>query len=153
MKVSQSQFGGITRRLIAIALGLWLGGAGCLLGCEISVSAATLDDASRVSAQTESCPLSVGSECCHHRAKENHDAGAVGTAQSSSSGSMMCCPLSGQATEQARKLPRVPDPGTVYKPVGIAFDGNSLARLAQPLKEFHVPDRGGTYLRCCVFLI
>jgi len=150
MGVSQSQFAGVTRRLVAVALVLWLGGTACLLGCEAGVSVATVDSP-QASTSAESCPLSAGRDCCH-RAEGGRDEASVGT-QSSSPDAMMCCPLAGHSAVAAGKS-SVADAPVAALGIGETLPASSGKTLATtPAGGLCIPDRGGTYLRCCVFLI
>lgn len=151
MGISQGQFGGITRRLIAVGLVLWLGGAACVLGCEAGVSAATVD-ASQASTSIESCPLkAAGHECCH-QGEEGSDEVSSGTISSSPDG-MMCCPLAGHSALAASKSSIADAPAaalSVRETLPVPREG---MLVTSPARGLRVPDRGGTYLLCCVFLI
>lgn len=151
MSILRSQFVSVIRHLAVVALVLWLGGAGCLLGCEASVSAATGDE-SRASAEAaESCPSSAGHDCCHH-AKDGGDAAPFGTVMPSP-GEMSCCPLAGHSTVAAGK-PAISDaPAAALGAHELLPAQRGGTRVASSEGGLRVPDRGGTYLRCCVFLI
>lgn len=149
MRTPLIQLGGIIRRLAALALVLWLGGVGCLIGCEIEVSAATAAPAQAPSPAT-SCPAFSGPACCHKPQGESGQAAAQIAPQSA--GAMSCCPLSGQSAAIANK-PRV-DSSALALTASSALPLSRIKILAvRPAGRLLVPDRGGTYLRCCVFLI
>ncbi len=148
MKSLRSHFN--VRRLAALALVFWLGGVACLVGCEMGASAAT-NPGAQVSQESESCSMDAGHACCHAQSSDDEKTRADTPTQSNDS--MKCCPLAGQSAVAAGKS-RVADT------LDIALTPDK-ARLAPVIpastgwlsKSTHVPDRGGTYLRCCVFLI
>jgi hypothetical protein len=150
MGISQSQFGGITRRLIAVGLVLWLGGAACVLGCEAGMSAATVD-APQASAPTESCPWGAGQDCCQ-RAEEESGKPSVGVTPSSFD-AMMCCPLAGHSTVAAGKSSVGDAPAAALSVRATLPTLREGTLVTSPARGLRFPDRGGTYLRCCVFLI
>jgi hypothetical protein len=150
MDVSQSQFGGIIRRLISVGLVLWLGGAACVLGCESSMSAATVDVV-QASDSTESCPWGTDRDCCH-RAEEESGKPSVGMT-SSSFDAMMCCPLAGHSTVGAGKSSVSDAPASALSVRAILPGAWEWILAASTARGLRVPDRRGTYLRCCVFLI
>jgi hypothetical protein len=138
------------RRVAALALVLWLGGVACLVGCEMSASAATSAGA-QVSQESESCSMSAGHACCHAQRNDGQKPRAGTSSQLNDS--MTCCPLAGQPAAAVSKT-RVADT------LAIALTPDkALPAPASPAStgwlsgKTHVPDRGGTYLRCCVFLI
>jgi hypothetical protein len=144
----------VTRRLGALALALWLGGFGCLLGCEPMASAATMTHAahtSNVHAASESHGA-MNHGCCH-RAKRG-----VGVATASvepdvkTDVGQSSCPFSNPATDASRKVGVASVAAT---PARDALPTVNLAStsFAPPFGRARPPDRGGTYLRCCVFLI
>lgn len=144
---------GLPRRLAAFGLALWIGGVGCLFGCETMVSAA---HGPHASAQKESA-AAMHHGCCH--AKKSGDATSAAAASNSSvspntfaSGEVSQCPFSNPALDPARKV-RVEDGHAVasVSPHAFAPEVRTFA-FSPPLKPL-APDRGGTYLRCCVFLI
>lgn len=159
----------VVRRLTALAIALWLAGAGCLLGCEI-VAAAAGHDASTHSAATletasaASCPMhSGGGDCCHKAKRRNvqHDAETAQTltpttqtpAPSRNIPDVSCCPLANRAADPARKI-RLSDAPRVVENRALPRAQNKaehLVELYAPKTE--VRDRGSTHLRFCVFLI
>ena len=142
------------KRIAAFGLAVWLTGLGCLFGCEMNVSAAATN--AHEPAQAESCHA-MAHDCCH--AMKSHESGKSDTAQTVSlvpwpgaRGEMSPCPFANPAAESARKAhgvqavadstPRAQPPASEARILPREFMGRVL-----------VPDRGGTYLRCCVFLI
>ena len=145
---------GLPRRLATFGLALWIGGVGCLFGCEMTVSAAGAHAPAASAPEVPSRAARHG--CCH--AKKS--AGTMSAAASHSSirpntvagGAVSQCPFSNPATDPARKV-RVEDAQAVstVSPHSFAPVVKTVAPTppVQPLAH----DRGGTYLRCCVFLI
>lgn len=147
--------GGLPRRLAVFGLALWIGGVGCLFGCEMTASAAGAHE-SQASAPKESS-RAMGRGCCH-AAKKKSGAAQTDTASNLSvrpntlAGAISQCPFSNPAVDPARKV-RVEDGQAVatVSPRALAPEVKTFA-FSPPLKPL-APDRGGTYLRCCVFLI
>lgn len=138
---------GTIRRLAALTLVFWLAGLGCLMGCEIN---AATDEAQEASASAESCASNAGHDCCH-QAKNDNASPFVSTLPIKTA-QISCCLLAVQSSNPARKVNHLDAPLTVA--------GNKLltvpdARMTVvlPAYRLQVPDRGSTYLRCCVFLI
>lgn len=161
---------------LSLAVAFWMAGAGCLLGCEAMVSAAS-DNVSAKPAQGlaaivsgDACASVKSHDCCaKHGAKSTPKSATESSASRTSSDSsarpkgerlvtatsapMMSCPLalnasailskSGVDQDSAPALPaRTINPVTVLPVWGSAF-----------LHPLRLPNRGHTYLRCCVFLI
>ena len=164
----------ILRVTLAFAVALWMAGAGCLLGCEKYSAAASTNLKQPVEA-TES--VATGGTCAHHRANAKHVSNAQQVSNSLSAGankseatkrsaanaltfafgarpsSMMDCPLAVNTTAALSKT------GTdnAYAQVALTSVNQSAldsleqtTALASPPR---LPNRGHTYLRCCVFLI
>jgi hypothetical protein len=149
--------GGVTQRLAALALALWLGGIGCLVGCGTAVFAAPAGEPHVISASqdtgaTESCPLSAGHDCCR-RAKSVRDGTASLETLPQSIPTMGCCPLAGQSADPVRKTRLTDAPPEVAGSKLLPTSHTGTYIIAEPPGRRRVPDRGGTYLRCCVFLI
>ncbi len=148
--------GGVMRRLVALALVLWLGGVMCLVGCERDVFAATAVESSGAGALQDtgegaSCPLSAGHDCC--RAKVSRDGQPSVETPTRSLPLTRCCPLAGQTAEQVRKAGIVDAPAAITSHVLPFISGVETLPASFLSGQRRVPDRGGTYLRCCVFLI
>jgi hypothetical protein len=149
MRVLHPPFGKTARRLGALALVLWLGGAGCLVGCEMDVSAATSPRAQAPGGEI-SCAAFAGPDCC----RRLEDAGGHASIQTTEQAVNVatCCPVSGPAaitsgTAHAGSSALLTTPGGVTPAPPVE---NQAARTARCLR---VRDRGGTHLLCCVFLI
>lgn len=159
----------ITRVTLSLAVALWMAGAGCLLGCESGVAAASINAAPPAESQSL---VASGATCAAHSASAKHGVKSSGskstnesktTKQSSAStltlacgagsSGMMDCPLAVNATAALSKA------GPDTAKVSLALTNVSDPRLsnleqrtalARPLR---LPNRGHTYLHCCVFLI
>ena len=145
------------RRLLAVTLGLWLGGVGCLIGCETNASAAPAADTLVSSlVATESCSTSArsGHDCCHQKTLAGrHESGKASSAGAVSHPSFpTCCPLAGQKANAARKSNLVDAAPTVHGFATVTTH-QIITTQRPPSAARRVPDRGSTYLRCCVFLI
>jgi hypothetical protein len=169
----------IVRISLALAVAFWMAGAGCLLGCENMVSAATATEIASpnppaIVVTGEACASMHSHDCC---AKRNaHSAAKAVTNPTSDkrqfvadSGEkipadsflaalvanfpMMECPLAVNASAVLSKAGS--DDSNIALPSGseIASLSNlpkQTSALARPLR---LPNRGHTYLRCCSFLI
>jgi hypothetical protein len=184
----------ILRLTLALAVALWMAGAGCMLGCENMVSAEAAngtgspagflnDDASPANTETafdssvitagNSCPSMHSHDCCAKRATHASAKPAAKVAAkpvirsathlmtsalvaelSGTSSMMMDCPLAVNASAALSKAR--PDLSSVSLTPARVTDSlpNKLEQTAalssSPLR---LPNRGHTYLRCCVFLI
>jgi hypothetical protein len=160
----------IVRSGLAMALGLWVAGAGCLLGCEGMMTAAAASESAgsaryakselNLDVSGEACASARSHDCCakrNHRAQtkappsEKQAAPLVET-ESSSSG-MAACPLA-----MSRTLVAAKKSGGETSSVTIVAKANlpalSLLEQTTPLvTQLRLPNRGHTYLRCCSFLI
>ena len=165
----------IIRVTLAFAVALWMAGAGCLLGCEKSVASASNDSDAHAK---PAVLMASGEACASHGAKAKRAATsktakhhvnskslaisrnapyAVGNtgllATAGGSSSMMNCPLAVNATAALSKSgPDVVDGSfAVARANELPVDGlEQITPFARPPR---LPNRGHTYLRCCVFLI
>lgn len=138
------------RRFVALALVLWLGGVVCLVVRPTSASAA-MNIGQKVSHESGSCSMGAGYNRPHPKRSEDQRPHAE--TPSPSTDSMTCCPLAGQSAVAGSKT-RVADTLNVaFTPGKSLFAPVSQASTGWLSSETRVPDRGGTYLRCCVFLI
>ncbi len=136
-------------RLIALALVLWLGGVGCLVGCEMNVSAATVSKA-QASDQAASCPAFSGADCCRHAKSDG--AQAIARTAPQSDGAMSCCPLAGHSSLVASK-PYVGSPSLALAASAVLPAPKVETYITRAINQLPMRDRGLTYLLCCVFLI
>jgi hypothetical protein len=180
----------IVRFLLAPVLSLWVAGAGCMLGCEGMVAAASAPagsepNASTVSHSEHSLIIVASGHACSSggaiassrsaalpRALNNHhcckrsstevkrkaqpastSAGTLIESGERSSGMMKDCPLAASKLVVVTKSRRVganasPAVAHAYLPAP------NFQEQPTPLSTSRLlPNRGHTYLRCCVFLI
>jgi len=136
-------------RLIALALVLWLGGMGCLVGCGMNVSAATVSEA-QASDRAASCPAFSGADCCRHA--ESDGAQAIARTAPQSEMAMSCCPLAGHSSLVASK-PYVGSPSLALAVDTVLPAPKIETYITRAINQLPAQDRGSTYLLCCVFLI
>ena len=170
----------IIRVTLAVAVALWMAGAGCLLGCENAVTAASTNDeqtSELLAVSGEACGAHSASCCAKHGAKTKSRVNAQHGSKSPKSeltlagpiaqssarpqtlsfgpgpASMMDCPLAVNATAALSKG------GADHATVGPELTNtnelllNSLEQRPALIPPLRLPNRGHTYLRCCVFLI
>jgi len=172
----------IVRVTLAFAVALWMAGAGCLLGCEnTSAVASTRSEQPAKSAALvvsgDTCSKH-GARANHHtNAKKEPNAkpvfNSLGVESTNNSkttkrlgvaetltfalqtvpSTMMDCPLAVNATAALSKA------GADHSNPGLALTDvsqpplDSLEQLTALVSPPRLPNRGHTYLRCCVFLI
>ena len=161
--------------MLATLLSFWVAGAGCLLGCEGMVAAASTEQSNSsrhakgtttIVASGHACSSGKSHGCC--AAKSDESAPPVrkaqsGTAQSvpngkpvasrqSSSGPMSCPFAMSRAVVISKAQGSQKNTAAVLAhstPIAQSF-AEQLVPLSRPLR---LPNRGHTYLHCCVFLI
>jgi hypothetical protein len=144
--------GGHARRLslLALALALALAGAGHLACCgSAGAGEAVAAPASELS--HEHAPDAVGSadSRCHARIRHEHHAGSP----HGSHAAARCCLSASQTADRTSRPRAASDPARA-----VASPHSSRACAATILDDSssrvsRLPDRGGTYLRGCAFLI
>jgi hypothetical protein len=132
------------RWLLAISISVWMAG-GCLFGCSNTAMANT------AMAPHNSAPATVVGKSCH--AKHAKQPLTVATLAPAPHGTMNDCPLVVNATAATSKNSgHLPDPAR--GPVIVApFIESTSAQQTTFVLALSPPNRGPTYLRCCVFLI
>jgi len=164
----------IIRFLLAPLLSFWVAGGGCLIGCEGIVAAAAIVPSSRtethsghsgskatIVASGHACSSSGSHSCCSKNANEAKPAAkqisksntTLATVGGSSSGMMEGCPLAvGKAAVAAKiRKDEVSAAPAISHP---ALPAENFLEQTSPLSTpARLPNRGHTYLRCCVFLI
>ncbi len=158
----------ITRFALALALSLWIAGAGCMLGCGNMTAAAqpahetgAPQSAGHLATivSGDACPSSKSHDCCAKKTRAKSKTTAQETspvlipAEEGSSGSAMGCPLAINSSAVISKTSgkQIVSLAAVSTATPLAF-----VRLEQsgPLSAPpRLPNRGHTYLHCCVFLI
>lgn len=153
----------VVRLLLAVSVSLWLAG-GCLLGCGSAMAAqGNGDESSQAAVEGESCHTAQKHHCCSKPkpAKQSAHAKTFDLKLIESTLAlaslprdlMKDCPLAMNATAAAAKAntnsPEAAQTNNAELPVGIRNGELPQKHVIVPL----VPNRGPTYLRCCVFLI
>lgn len=155
----------VARLVLALSVSFWMAGAGCMLGCGNSVSAAEGDrpesanvSVSQVVIAGDACASSHSHDCCAKQrarkttAKRSSNPEVLLAAVPSPMG-MEGCPLAVNATAAISKPSNeqaIPDTVLVdSSPLVQGAGRRSNIASTSPL----VPNRCPTYLRCCVFLI
>ncbi len=160
----------ILRLTLAPALSLWVAGAGCMLGCEgmVATAAAELSDAashheesSTIVATGHACSsgdVAQSHDCCKGTAKSQPASArvtdaALPSATESHSSTMNACPLAVSRAAVASKT-RVGDTSEPAAVQQSLLSSDLMREQTTPLSPpLRLPNRGHTYLRCCVFLI
>ena len=161
----------IVRVTLALAVAFWMAGAGCLLGCEGMIAAASGEEAqSQVSdltvvASGDACASMRSHDCCARRNKHAQTSNSTTPAPAATSTSALTsllgqtptsmreCPLAVTATAALSRTNHNPSAGPLLlaRPTGFI---PQLEEQTRPLsQQIRLPNRGHTYLHCCVFLI
>jgi hypothetical protein len=173
----------IIRVALSVSVALWMAGAGCMLGCDnmvagaaresSSAAASTASNSSTIVASGDACASMHSHDCCARRAVRasgsttKSDSKSAGNARTSASvfpgqvapgftatsSTMMDCPLAVNAAAVLSKAGSDQSnsalPATRANLALPRIQERATALFPQPL----LPNRGHTYLRCCVFLI
>jgi hypothetical protein len=164
----------IVRFVLAPVLTLWIAGAGCMMGCEGMVAAATASSSisekhsgyhsgrnATIVASGQDCSSGGSHSCCAKNAGEtkpaaqrtNKSDSTLIMAGGSSSGMMKDCPLAVCRATIPAKI-RINEVAAAPVLANSALPAeNSLEQSAPLSTPLRLPNRGHTYLRCCVFLI
>ncbi len=173
----------IVRVGLALAVALWMAGAGCLLGCENMVSAAapngsasaamTATNSLTIVAAGDACASTQSHDCCAGRGAKPAANSTSKSASQPAAGSKSPAPTSVAGAEELGATP------STMRDCPLAVNARAVLSKARPdqsssalplthanatLPSFHeqatalsppplLPNRGHTYLRCCVFLI
>ena len=159
----------VARVSLALAVALWMAGAGCMLGCGGMVSAA----ASAVVSSSVTPPAVVTGEAC--ASMQSHDCCAKHGAHSAAKAAaksqteettsfivpslagtfptMMDCPLAVNAAAELSNTRLDHSSVALPSSSAVASLQNSLEQKNGFARPLRLPNRGHTYLRCCVFLI
>jgi hypothetical protein len=160
----------VVRSVLALALGLWVAGAGCLLGCEGMMSAAAASESSSAGYEAtgdlnlvvsgEACASAKSHDCCAKRNQraqakaqpaEKQAATVVETDPASSA--MSDCPLAMSRTLVVAKK-GIGETRSAATVANANLPTQNLIEQPAPLvSQVRLPNRGHTYLRCCSFLI
>jgi hypothetical protein len=150
------------RWLLAISVSIWMAG-GCLFGCSGSAMGAESEHEAGISSQAvvagESCHAARSHDCCASQKPEKKASSTSKQPKGLTSfmpiprGAMKDCPLIVNGTAATSKnSSHLPDPGRAQV-FALTLTENKLEPSNTFLAGSYLPNRGLTYLRCCVFLI
>jgi hypothetical protein len=168
------------RMLLAPLLALWIAGAGCMLGCEGMVAAAAQSrDANAIQHSKHTSTIVASGHACASGGTGNHncckksveevspeigssvdsqarprnEGGALILSGVPSSGMMDPCPFAVGRSATIAKT-RSADTSAAPQLPQSTLQFQSLTEQTTPLSSpLRLPNRGHTYLHCCVFLI
>lgn len=165
----------IVRFVLAPILSFWVAGAGCMLGCEGMVAAASTYQPSSshhakrsttIVASGNACSSAKSHGCCAAKTEQTkateskapqtsaqkvHDGKPVASRRSSSD--PMSCPF---AVSRAAAVSKAQggEKNAIAVPAHSTPVTQNVAEQLVPLsRPLRLPNRGHTYLHCCVFLI
>jgi hypothetical protein len=147
------------RLFLAASVSMWMAG-GCLFGCSNNAMAHEADDSAQAIVAGESCHAASSHDCCATKKKpakqivRNSPQPAAGTSfVPAPRGMMRDCPLAVSAAAAISKTSsHLPDPARGPVTV-LPFIETTPEQVDTFLVVPFLPNRGPTYLRCCVFLI
>lgn len=135
----------IVHRHLALLLLLWWGGLNCLAGC--------LTTPTSVIGESQ-CPMSgEGGDCCLSQPGEDKSSSKSIAAPSTSLHHLDCCSLQLLSADVSRDVRAAHVVVTTAILSLIEFTSESEPRAKLPNQRVRIPDRGGTHLLNCVFLI
>ena len=148
----------VVRLFLAVSVSIWMAG-GCLFGCSSNVMAHESEDSAQTIVAGESCHAARSHDCCatqkpkKQTAQHSQRPTAGPTFIPGPRGMMKDCPLVVNATAATSKSSSpLPDPAR--EPVAVLpFVETASEHFDTFLVVPVLPNRGPTYLRCCVFLI
>ncbi len=164
----------IVRVVLAMALSLWVAGAGCMMGCGNMMAAgahsSTANEAlhsyghSTIVVSGDACASAKSHDCCAKRKSEVRSPPKSQPRQTATTGTTLVnsdepssdmegCPLAvGKAAVVTKSANADVRGSKAAAPE--SFSANTYPEQAVPFTTpLRLPNRGHTYLRCCVFLI
>jgi hypothetical protein len=146
---------------VMLALLVQAGGLGCALGCARAASITNSQEchtaASNLAPATQTVSSTISSDhaCCHRANDERREMPSAIPAETFHpvAGMMPCCVLAGQALIPSVKQSAATDKDSTLTQERVPVRLNVEFRVAPLTTQALFPDRGGTYLRCCVLLI
>ena len=152
----------VVRLLLAVSVSIWMAG-GCMFGCSGNAIGAEIAPASaNVVEAGESCHAKRSHDCCTAAKPKPKKRVATNLQQQLAGvpsfvptprGMMKDCPLVVNSTAVTSKSnAHVPDPARGPVTALPSFE-KQLEHANNTLVVPYLPNRGPTYLRCCVFLI
>lgn len=147
----------VVRLLLTVSVSIWLAG-GCLLGCGNMAMAASQRDHEQASVEAESCHSAQEHHCCSKPKPTKKSAIDPKLTESllalaSVPRGMSECPLAMSATAIAAKANSNAPDSDQATTAALPFTDVSRELRPRYFVTPLVPNRGPTYLRCCVFLI
>ncbi len=159
----------LVRFVLATLLSFWIAGAGCILGCEsmVAVAAAVHPDDqhhsehnSIIVASGKSCASQKSHDCCKKSETEVHSVTSQqGIKENSVIASGRSAPVPANCPFAANRAAAVTKAqGSDENASSLPVDSkppaqNSVEQTVSLARPLRLPNRGHTYLRCCVFLI
>lgn len=150
------------RLLLAVAVSVWLAG-GCLLGCGNAAMAAqpSDDQSSQAAVEGESCHAAQAHHCCSKPKAKPAKLSTINPKLTEPllavtpvpHGPMGDCPLAMGATATTAKASSNSTDLTHANNAELPLTAGNGELLQKHFVAPLVPNRGPTYLRCCVFLI
>ena len=148
----------VVRLLLAISVSIWLAG-GCLFGCSNMATAASETAQSEV--EGESCHAAHAHDCCAKpkprkqtkvKLKVNSNETFAGVSSGPREGMSECPLMIGATAAVSKSSSNSPDLlGATAAPISLPVTAAELTQ--KQIVDPFLPNRGPTYLRCCVFLI
>ena len=133
------------RLLLVFSVSVWMAG-GCLLGCSSNTTMAA-------NAVENSAHKMAGASCHHAPRNTAKQPKGVPSFAPGPRGMMQDCPLAASATAIASKNSgQIQDPGRAPVTPLLLVENGTTQLTSTSLKPIP-PNRGPTYLRCCVLLI
>jgi len=141
----------IVRLLLAISVSIWLAG-GCLFGCaNTAVAADVASEANQSAVQGESCHASL-KHAKHRKVSININETFAGISSGPREGMNECPLMIGATAAVSKSSSNSPDLlGATAAPISLPLSASELTQ--KQIVDPFLPNRGPTYLRCCVFLI
>jgi hypothetical protein len=151
-----------------------MAGVGCMLGCENMVTAAASNNATSsensltIVAAGDACASAHSHDCCAQHGKHGNkskrtsggkatkqttDAALIFSFANSPSGMMADCPLAVNAAAAISKAKRDESSSAYALSRATPAIPNALEQTFPLAPPTRLPNRGHTYLQCCVFLI
>lgn len=153
----------ILRLALAISVSLWMAGAGCLLGCsnETRAASSASDESVDTVVAEGSCASSHSHDCCakkkaHHASAPKNNPQIDPTEpllQAAESRMIESCPMAVNASAIVSKSRAEISKASVAKTIEAPPPSTVITTASRSVDRPSVPNRGPTYLRCCVFLI
>ena len=148
----------VVRLLLAISVSIWLAG-GCLFGCSNMAVAAS--ETAQPEVEGESCHVAHTHDCCTKpkprkqtkvRPAVNFNETFAGVSSGPREGMSECPLMIGATAVVSKNSSNSPEfIGTTTAALPFAFSDGELT--PKQIVDPFLPNRGPTYLRCCVFLI